>query len=125
MQKMNRMCVEYTLIVLTDADEAATPLPDPLVLPQARAISTPSICNAHTRARAHLRAEKAAEGQRQRLRQGNLNRKLRGVALSGRVLCGAFSTAREAKEEAEREKTRQERELAKLRKRRENKRVCS
>ena len=72
-----------------------------------------------------VRAEKAAEAQRQRLRQGNLNRKLRGVALSGGVLCGAFSTAREAKEEAEREKARQERELAKLRKRRENKRVCS
>jgi hypothetical protein len=74
-----------------------------------------------------VRAEKAAEAQRQRLRQGDLNRKIRGVAVTGGMLGGAFSLARHTKEEAERaaceEKARLERERAKLRKRRENGRL--
>lgn len=74
-----------------------------------------------------VRSEKAAEAQQQRLRQGDLNRKIRGVAATGGRLGAAFSTARQTKEEAERaareEKARLERERAKLQKRRENARL--
>ena len=74
-----------------------------------------------------VRSEKAAEAQRQQLRQGDLNRKIRGVAATGGMLGAAFSTARQTKEEAERaareEKARLERERVKLRKRRENARL--
>ena len=74
-----------------------------------------------------VRAEKAAEAERQRVRQEDLNRKVRGAAVAGGVFGGAFSAARQTKQEAERaereQKARKERELAKLQKRRENKRL--
>ena len=102
--------LELELAACSDEDKAAI-----------RATSMPWLTGVAEK----VRAERAAEAQRQRVRQDNLNRMLRGVALSGGMLSGAVSTARQAKEDAEREKARQERELAKLRKRRENKRVCS
>ena len=70
-----------------------------------------------------VRADKAAEEEQQRIRQDNLQRMVRGAALTGGVLGGAFSAARQEREEAERAalelRERKERELAKMRRQRE------